>query len=405
VKTNRHDTLEGKRMNRIGLSSRLLAWGLIMVAAATARAEQVDVAALVKKVRAVGPKGAGHREATAAWKSLSQADANQLTEILAGMDGANVLAINWIRAAAETVAQRHLGQGGTLPIDDLEVFLSETNHEPRGRRLAYELIAQVDPSARQRLIPGLLNDPSLELRRDAIEMALERAKSVDGKEKAILAYREILTAARDLDQVKSVREKLADLGDKVDLPRHFGFIMRWHLIAPFDNTDTKGFDVAYPPEKEIDLEATYPGKEGEVKWVKHVTSDEYGVVDLNETLGKHKGAIGYAYAEFISDRDRDVELRLGCINGNKVWLNGELLIANHVYHANSQVDQYTARARLKKGRNQILVKVAQNEQTENWAQDWKFQLRVCDQYGTAVLSQDRPLPQTAFRSGPLGKDI
>jgi hypothetical protein len=44
---------------------------------------------------------------------------------------------------------------------------------------------------------------------------------------------------------------------------------------------------------------------------------------------------------------------------------------------------------LKKGRNEILVKICQNEQTEDWAQTWDFQLRVCDALGTAVLSQDR----------------
>jgi hypothetical protein len=114
-------------------------------------------------------------------------------------------------------------------------------------------------------------------------------------------------------------------------------------------------------------------------------------------LGKHKGAITYAFAEFISAEDRPVDLRLGCINANKVWLNGELLTANHVYHSNTSVDQYIAKGKLKKGRNTILLKICQNEQTEVWAQDWKFQLRVCDQIGTAVLSVDRPLGQTAAR--------
>jgi hypothetical protein len=36
------------------------------------------------------------------------------------------------------------------------------------------------------------------------------------------------------------------------------------------------------------------------------------------------------------------------------------------------------------GMNVILLKVCQNEQTEDWAQDWKFQLRVSDSSGAAV---------------------
>lgn len=353
---------------------------------------------LIKQVRQVGPKGAGHVEATRAWQSLAAADVDRLTDILAGMDGANLLAINWLRSAAETVAQRQLREGGKLPVEELEQFLADTSHEPRARRLAYELIASVDETARERLIPGLLNDPSLELRRDAVAMALDTARALpeSSKQAAIVAFREALSAARDLDQIKEASEALEKMGEKVNLPRHFGFIQRWHVVAPFDNTDKQGFDVPYPPEKEVDLQETYTGKEGaKISWVRHETSDPYGIVDLNAVIAKHKGAIAYAYTEFVADRERDVELRLGCINANKIWLNGELLTANEVYHANMQIDQYKATGRLKKGRNRILLKIAQNEQTEAWAQRWQFQLRVCDQYGTAVLSQDRPLDQTA----------
>ena len=46
--------------------------------------------------------------------------------------------------------------------------------------------------------------------------------------------------------------------------------------------------------------------------------------------------------------------------------------------------------RMKKGKNVVLVKILQNEQKEEWAQDWDFKLRVCDATGTAVLSKDRP---------------
>jgi hypothetical protein len=52
------------------------------------------------------------------------------------------------------------------------------------------------------------------------------------------------------------------------------------------------------------------------------------------------------------------------------------------------IDQYVA-GRTRGGENRILVKVCENEQTESWAQDWNFQLRVCDTIGTAVLSADR----------------
>lgn len=351
------------------------------------RAEQVDVASLVKQIRAVGPKGEGHREAIAAVGKLSAADIEQLTEILAGMDGAKVLPTNWLRGVAETVADRHTSSGGELPVKELEAFLADTEHAPKARRLAYELIAGVDDSAEERLIPPLLDDPSLELRRDAVALHEEKADLLaDGnKQEAVALYQEALAAARDLDQVKELTQKLRDLGETVDLPHHFGFVTTWHLAAPFDNTDEKGFDVAYPPEAGVNLDGKYSGKgAADVTWQEHTTTDEYGEVDLNEVLDKHKGAIGYAYAEFHADESQPVDLRLGCINANKIWLNGELLTANEVYHANTSIDQYIGQGQLKKGKNTILLKICQNEQTEPWAQNWKFQLRVCDEIGTAV---------------------
>ena len=355
-------------------------------------AETPDVPALVRAINAVGPEGVGHRGAMASWRQLMRADAAQIPEILTGMDGSGRLAANWLRSAIETIAQRQLADGGKLPQAELEALLADVACAPKARRLAYELIRRVDSSAERRLIPSLLNDPSLELRRDAVSHALAEADAVleKGRQKdAVVAYRRALTAARDLDQINQAAKRLRDLGETVDLPTHFGFVLRWKLVGPFDNTNKSGFDVAYGPELSPDVAAEYEGKEGVVRWVDYATDDEFGNVDLNKAMGKLKDAITYAYAEFASEEERDAEFRLGCTNGNKLWVNGDLLFANTVYHTGFFVDQYVAKGRLRKGKNTILLKIAQNNQDDSWAQDWQFQLRVCDQYGTAILSTDR----------------
>lgn len=372
-----------------------IAWtlSLLLGLSAAALAETTDVAALAKTINAVGPQGAGHREAIAAWEKLTQVEAPRLPEVLAGMDQANRLSVNWLRAAADTIAQRHLDRRGVLPVAALEAFLADTTHAPLARQTAYELIIRGDPSAKPRLLAAALNDPSLELRRDAVAQALGDARRLldaGRKPEAAAAYRTTLTAARDLDQVQEATRQLRALGEQVNLPKHFGFLMQWQLIGPFDNTNQSAFDVVYGPELNADPQATHPGKSGPVAWLNHATSDEFGIVDLTQALAKHKGAIAYARAEFLADRERPAELRLGCINANKVWLNGELLTSNHVYHSGTQMDQYVGRGRLKAGRNVILLKICQNEQTESWAQRWQFQLRVCDQTGTAILATDRP---------------
>ncbi len=379
----------------------ILVFAVIALLMPNATAKELDVKSLVTTVRAVGPKGAGHRDAIAAMRELSKADTQHIPEILSAMDGAGKLATNWLRAAVESIAQRQVNGGGKLPVDELKEFVLDTNHSPRSRQLAFELIREVDLLTAGLLLPRFLNDPSLELRREAVTMVLKAAETTAASDKklAIKTYRKGLTAARDLDQIKSATEALGKLGETVDLPSHFGFLMQWRLLGPFDNTAKTGFDMAYPPENNVALKATYKGKAAEIPdgaeidriaWQQYTTSDEYGLVDLNIALGKFKGGIAYVYTEFDSAKAQDADLRLGTANGNKIWLNGELLSTNHIYHARMEIDQYVGRGELKKGRNTILLKICQNEQTESWAQRWDFQLRVCNRTGTAILSTDRP---------------
>jgi hypothetical protein len=352
-----------------------------------------DLAPFVLALQKVEPEGKGHREATYAWAKLNeQAGVDDLPTILQGMDDAGPLAANWLRAAVDAIAERHW-QNGNLPTAGFEKFLAETQHDSRARRLAFEWIARVDPTAPDRLIPGMLDDPSLELRRDAVARVLTSAETAlaDKKEsEALASYRKALVSARDLDQVKAITDALEKLGHGVDLAHHYGFVQDWMLVGPFDNRGGKGFDTSYPPETSVDFAAAYESPDGKRAWASHHTDDKLGKVDLNKAIGKHMGVAGYAAAVFLSDRARPIELRMGSTNAIKIWLNGKLLASAEAYHANSAIDQYIGRGELEKGKNVILLKICQNEMTVDWAQDWNFQLRVTDGSGKAVYSTDRP---------------
>jgi hypothetical protein len=358
-----------------------------LVAADQPRTERLATA--IAAVRAVGHEGTGDEAASSGWRQLGRTDASHLIEILAGMDGAGPLATNYLRAAVDTVAERTLSKGAQLPADQLERFVLDRRHSPRPRRLAYEWLVKVDPSTPERLLPGMLDDPSLELRRDAVAKVLAAADHAEVAATQRL-YQVALDAARDLDQIQAAAEALAKLGVTTNLATHLGYIVDWHLIGPFDNTDQKGFQVPYPPEAKVDFDAVYDGKSGPVRWQRYHTDDPNGIVDLNKALAKHKGAIVYAAAAFVADKDQTAELRLGCINASKVWLNGELASTYETYHTSMVPDQYVSTVRLKRGTNMILVKICQNEQEESWAQRWEFQLRVTDRLGTAVDNDAEP---------------
>lgn len=346
----------------------------------------------IEAIGRIGSGGNGNAAAKQAWEALSKASADALPRYLFAIDGKNPLADNYLRSLVDAVAERALERHEKLPIRDLERFLQDQRRNPRARRLAYELIVRADPKSAEQLIPTMLDDPSLELRRDAVARVLESADkqlAKGNKEPAASLFEKALRSARDEDQVKLASEKLKELGRTVDLQRHFGFIAAWKLIGPFDNSGEKGYAVAYPPEEKLDFAAEYTGKAGAVKWIDHVTTDDYGNVDLNTAIGKHMGAVGYAAAEFHCDQPRAIDLRIGTDCANKIWLNGRLVHQAEIYKALTKLDQYIAKSELKAGRNLILLKICQNEQTEDWAQDWKFQFRICDEAGAPVLSEDR----------------
>jgi len=339
----------------------------------------------VKTLASVQSEGKGNEAANLAWKEVVAAGPSALPTLLAVTGQGTSMADNWLRIAGDAIVDAALRTKQPVPVAELEVFLKDTPRPAAARLLAFDLIRQADPARADVIEPTLIADPVQELRRGAVQRLIDAAKAKDGAD-AKPIYEQALAAVRDEDQTKEIAGALKKLGVTVDLPAHFGFLMKWHVVGPFDNTERKGFDTVFPPEKEVRLDASYEGKEGAVKWQPFESKDEAGKLDFNKPLGLKKEVTAYATTTFESPVERDAELRLGCKNAWKVWLNGELLFGRDEYHRGQQMDQYKLKCRLKKGPNTVLVKACQNEQKEQWTVEWEFQLRVCDSTGTAILA-------------------
>lgn len=365
------------------LSAALLSLGLAVsaMAAPSAAVEQALAA-----VRSVGPKGQGTAAAQSAWKQLAAQPPSALPEILAGMDGANDYALNWLRSAADTIAAK---PGATLPVDALLRFVGETTHHPRARRFAFELVQRADPARADQLKTTFLNDPSNELRRDAVAGVLAQAAQLvekGAKTEAIPSYEKALAHARDVDQIEGAAKALTELGQKVDLQKTFGWVTRWQLVAPFNNADGVGFNQAFEPERNADPAREYEVQGGKGSWKPFTSKSDYGLINFNEPYTQLKGVAGYAQSDFYSPTDRTVEIRIGCKNAWKLWVNGEFLFGRDEYHRGAEIDQYRIQTQLKAGKNTFLVKCLQNEQKEDWTVEWEFQLRVTDAQGTPIVS-------------------
>ncbi len=362
---------------------------VLLACCAAPALQAADLASSLAALRNVAPEGRGNVTATAAWAELSRSDASHLPALLSAMNGANDLARNWLFAAADTITDRTLKSGAPLPLPDLAEFLLNTSHDPRARRLAFDLIARGDATTAEALLPGLVDDPSTELRREAVQRLIDRAATTQaaGREDAAsVLFQQALVFARDADQIEALTQPLKDLGRPVDLVHQLGFLVNWKVIAPFDNTGGAGFEKAFAPESELKFDAEYDGKEGKVRWKDFESAHEMGMVDFNKAFAPLKEVAGYAFTEFHSDAPRAAEIRLGSKNGWKVWYNGDFLFGRDEYHRGAELDQYRLPIQLRPGRNTLLVKLTQNEQKEDWTIEWEFQIRITDPSGRVIRS-------------------
>ncbi|MEZ6133550.1 MAG: hypothetical protein R3C53_01440 [Pirellulaceae bacterium] len=309
------------------------------------------------------------RQAAVAAQELQARDDLELTSVLASMKDKSAVAKNWYLSVAQSIADRHPDQ----TLKELQQFLPRLSEDSTARYWAFSYLTRKDDQLREQILESMLADPCLELRYEAVALRLERldeAKQLSDQER-LGAYRELLAAARLPSQVQEVAKHLEELGQDVNLLKHFGFLTQWQTVGPFNNVGQVAFDLVYPPEQdyldgELDaknaktLSKAYPGKENEVTWQAVSTDKEDGAIDLNVAYDNAKGAVVYALGAFTSTANQPCEVRIGSSNAVKVWVNGQLLINREVYHAGAtQIDQYVAPVQLKAGVNSILVKVSE----------------------------------------------
>jgi hypothetical protein len=287
---------------------------------------------------------------------------------------------NWLRSGLDRAADR---LGGELAPAALAAFVADPTRPPRGRVLAFSWLQERAPDAAATLLEGLLDDPALDLRREAVERLLESAASQPDAA-ARDTHRQALAAARDVDQVERIVGWLAEHGDKLDVADVLGFVRQWRVSDAFDNAGGAGFAMLYPPESAL------PSLPDSAAWTPVASTDRHGAIDLNTAIVKKKGVLAYALAVVEMPVAGPAEVRIGSPCAVSVWVNGLPVMSHEIYHASDTIDQYVAATEFRTGANTVLVKCCQNEQTQPWAEDWKFQLRITDALGKPLATQPRP---------------
>ena len=140
---------------------RLAVFALFALAVPASAANLGDAPKLLSQIKAVAKEGAGNQEAGAAWKELVSLGGQAILPTLTALDDATPPAANWLRSAVNALAEKEKAAGKKLPANDLEAFVNDRKHNPAARRIAYELLVEADPKAPERLLPAMLDDPSV----------------------------------------------------------------------------------------------------------------------------------------------------------------------------------------------------------------------------------------------------
>ncbi|MCB1210696.1 MAG: hypothetical protein KDK97_15300, partial [Verrucomicrobiales bacterium] len=130
----------------------------------------------IDAIHAVDREGKGNEAAAKAWASLAQSPGAELPALLAGMNGANPLAENWMRAAISVVADRAIA-AKEMPVAALKTFLLDTKNSPDARVAAFDLIQRADPALAAEVTPSLIEDPSSDLRRHPVAKLIEKGNA------------------------------------------------------------------------------------------------------------------------------------------------------------------------------------------------------------------------------------
>jgi len=158
----------------------------------------------------------------------------------------------------------------------------------------------------------------------------------------------------------------------------------WMVIAPFDNTgdNTPGYDVVYPPEREIKLAAVYDGKGGQpVRW-REVKAQADGYLDLLSEFTA-RDAVAYCLTHVWVPDDGPREVLLGSGDGGKLWVNGQFVWGEPVGRSPER-DENRPRAYFHRGWNQVLFKVLRAHGA------WGVYLRLYDPEGKCRWSPTPP---------------
>lgn len=225
------------------------------------------------------------------------------------------------------------------PVDELDRILGEVAAENQ----TTVALAKVQAAGRlSSWVPRSTYADQMAKTADAVKDRLVRFALL---RKAAWAYRELR------DERWGPRGMEGPLGQQ-------GCVRSWRIVGPFDNPSMAGFARTFGPE--LGEVGPYAGKLAEVDWRELGPHDDYCEFNLNRAVQPSTAAVTYLGSSVTAQKARDAVLLLGANGAYKVWLNGAL-VAEREEDTGLSADDDAWKVRLKKGDNDLLVKLASTQ--------------------------------------------
>lgn len=136
-----------------------------------------------------------------------------------------------------------------------------------------------------------------------------------------------------------------------------GAISNWQYAGPFENLSHSGFYKNFGPLEHPEAEAGFTSiTNANIKWFSPAIEANVGWTPVCYQVNRQTATV-YAQSFVESADDREVLLSLGATGAVKVWLNDQLVLSEYKERV-TELDTYTARCKLQKGTNRILVQLS-----------------------------------------------
>jgi hypothetical protein len=257
-----------------------------------------------------------------------------------------------------------------VPVDEkLRIFkqINDSHLDAGEQRMILSGLAGIADERAMALALQLLDDAAVRPEATRAVTQIAGAIWMANQEAASAALTKVLAAAPDEEAKKAANAILQRIHEMST------YITIWQVAGPYMEVGKNYsalFDIAFPPET---------GTDNSVKWQTVPAGTDPaipGKLDLLKFLGGEQ-RVAYVRTWIYSPDERKARLELGSDDGNKVWLNGELIHSNNTSRGFSVGADQTD-VTLKKGWNPLLLKITQNNG------GWEFSVRFAEPDGAGM---------------------